>query len=909
VAAFRRWKCCGKWGFAAVRQELQAVVILLKWYYRGPEVVSLVVIRERRKNAVMKRDSHRGAHAPGAWHALMPALSLGLACVLAVLASLPAGAATAVAPVRIAWEALPSAPGAKPSPGEAPTRALLAITNTGTRSLPANGWSIWFTCMAGLEEGAAGEAIVVERSTGTLYRLRPAPGFPGLAAGATLVVPITHASAVGNPTKALEAPWFSLDATPAEALAIGDYQRKPMPDEPGYVTPVQLYDRYAALQPTAPVVLPPVFPAPREWQAGEGVLHWNAIPIVQAPAALEHEARAARALLAAYLRAEPAATGKGTPGIALRLGQPGGSPADGASAEAYELVVDARTGVTITAPTAAGVALGLASFHELLPVSPAPATGVTLQAMVIRDAPRFGYRGLMLDVARNFQPAAQVERVLGLMARYKLNTLHLHLVDDEGWRLEIAGIPELTDFGARRGAGGPDADHLPPAQGSGPDLGNPYGSGHYTRSQYQAILRHAAALHIEVVPEIEMPGHARAAVKAMAWRARQLALAGKASAPDYRLDDPADTSVYRSAQLYTDNVMNPALPSTYAFIEHVVDELVAMHREAGVPLRTIHMGGDELPARAWSASPAVTALMAREGLHERADVWQYFYRRVGALLARRGLHLAGWEEIASPDRPWVGEPPTAWVWNTRSLELPDDGRTDLAVRLANAGFGVVLAPASRYYFDLMHLLSPDEPGHDWAGHTELDTAFDFVPFDPSRARPLVPTRSSATEPLTASGRAHIRGLEGTLFSELVHEPGRIDTMLMPRLLALAERAWSPDPAWATERDATRAQALYRADWARFAAQVGTRVLPRLDAEGAGIRYRIPPPGLKREADGVHANSLLPGFTLRYTSDGSEPATASAAVAGPITAQGTIRVAAFARDGRAGRSSSIDPTNR
>jgi hexosaminidase len=838
----------------------------------------------------------------------MPALMLCLACVLAVLAPVPARAAMAIAPVRLSWEALESAPDAKPSPTEAPTHARLAITNTGAGALPARGWSIWFTCMAGVEEGAAGDAMVVERSAGTLYRLRPGPGFAGLAAGATLAVPITHASAVGNQAKGPEAPWFSRDAAPAEALAIVDFQRKPMPAEPGYVTPAQLYDRYAALQAAGPVVLPPVFPAPREWQPGEGALHWSSIPIVQAPAALAQEARAARALLGGYLPAAPAAAGKGRPVIVLRLGKLSGSLAEEPSGEAYELAVDPHSGVTITARTAAGVALGLASLHELLPVQPAPATGVALQAMVIRDAPRFGYRGLMLDVARNFQPAAQVERVLGLMARYKLNTLHLHLVDDEAWRLEIDGIPELTRFGARRGPGGADADHLPPAQGSGADLANPYGSGYYTRSQYQAILRRAAALHIEVVPEIEMPGHARAAVMAMAWRARQLAAAGKAAAPDYRLDDPADTSVYRSAQLYSDNVMNPALPSTYAFIEHVVDELVAMHREAGVPLRTIHMGGDELPARAWGASPAVAALMAREGLRERADVWQYFYRRVGALLARRGLHLAGWEEIASPDRPWPGEPPTAWVWNTRSLELPDDGRTDIAVRLANAGFGVVLAPASRYYFDLMYLLSPDEPGHDWAGHTDLDTSFDFVPFDPSRARPLVPTRSSATEPLTATGRAHVRGLEGTLFSELVHEPGRIDYMLMPRLLALAERAWSADPAWSTERDATRAQALYRADWARFAAQVGTRVLPRLDAEGAGIRYRIPPPGLKREADGVHANSLLPGFVLRYTTDGSEPTAASAPVAGPIPAHGTIRVAAFAGNGRAGPSSAIDPTN-
>jgi hexosaminidase len=831
----------------------------------------------------------------------------------------PVRAAAPVSPLRLAWQALPSnrVPGqAGPMPA---TQARLSVTNGGTSALPATGWSLWFSCMAGVQEGPTGEGLVIERAAGTQYRLRPAVGFTGLAAGATLVVPITHEGAVGNPSKAIDGPYLAYDDAPAQAQVIRDYIALPMPAEPEYVTPLSLFERYAALEPVAPVVLPPVFPAPRDWQAGQGTLRWLALPIIEAPPALQGEALRARALLQLYLRPAPGRHAPASGKLQLRIGSPGGALAAEPSNEAYEMLVDPVAGVVITGRSAAGVARGLASLHELLPAGPAPTEGVSLPALTIRDAPRFAYRGLMLDVARNFQPVAQVERVLDLMARYKLNTLHLHLADDEAWRLEIAGIPELTTFGARRGPGGPVADHLPAAQGSGGDLGNPWGSGHYTRSDYKAILRHAAGLHIEVVPELEMPGHARAAVKAMAWRAQQLAAAGGKAVPDYRMEDPADTSVYRSAQLYSDNVMNPALASTYAFIGKVVAELVTLHREAGVPLRTLHMGGDELPAHAWQGSPAVRALMAREGLAERADVWAYFYRRVAALLAAQRVRMAGWEEIAlrepaqagggsSPDSTLRELSPLAYVWNARRLDRPDDGSTDLAVRLANAGIDVVLAPASRYYFDIAQLRSPNEPGHDWAGRTDLDAAFDFVPFDPSRADPLVPTRAAASEPLTAAGRAHVRGLEGTLFSELVHEPGRIDYMLMPRLLALAARAWEVDPAWSAATATAQAADLHRADWARFAAQLGERVLPRLDAEGAGIRYRIPPPGLKRAADGVHANSLLPGFTLRYTSDGSEPTAASAPVAGPVTASGIIRVAAFARDGRGGPSSSIDPAS-
>src|SRR5439155_662854 len=171
--------------------------------------------------------------------------------------------------------------------------------------------------------------------------------------------------------------------------------------------------------------------------------------------------------------------------------------------------------------------------------------------------------------------APEVLRTLDLLARYKLNVFHLHLTDDEGWRIELPSFPALTAVGARRGHTLDSGTHLPPAFGSGPDVDRPWGSGFYSRADYVEILRYAAARHIEVIPEIEMPGHARAAIKSM--EANQ----------QYRLNDPDDRSVYTSAQGYHDNVMNPALESTYRFIERVVGELVAMHREAGVPLRHI----------------------------------------------------------------------------------------------------------------------------------------------------------------------------------------------------------------------------------------------------------------------------------------------------------------------------------
>src|SRR5207302_7602774 len=241
----------------------------------------------------------------------------------------------------------------------------------------------------------------------------------------------------------------------------------------------------------------------------------------------------------------------------------------------------------------------------------------------------------MLDVARNFHPKPVVLRTLDLLARYKLNVFHLHLTDDEGWRIELPSLPALTAVGARRGHTLDSGTHLPPAFGSGPNVDRPFGSGCYSRVDYMEILRYAAARHIEVIPELEMPGHARAAVKAMEARARTTG-DGR-----YLLSDPDDRSRYTSAQGYHDNVMNPALESTYRFIERVIGDVVAMHREAGVPLRHIHMGGDEVPNGVWAGSPAVQAYLQAPDRTGGDDLWFVFYGRVEQILNAQRLVPSG----------------------------------------------------------------------------------------------------------------------------------------------------------------------------------------------------------------------------------------------------------------------------
>ncbi len=451
-------------------------------------------------------------------------------------------------------------------------------------------------------------------------------------------------------------------------------------------------------------------------------------------------------------------------------------------------------------------------------------------------------------------------------------------------------------------------------------MDRPYGSGFFSRADYAEILRYAAARHIEVIPELEMPGHARAAIKAMEARFRALSAAGDAEgAKRYLLSDPEDRSEYTSAQLYHDNVMNPALPSTYAFVERVVEDLVALHREAGrAPAQPPH-GRGRGPGR------RLAALARRPGLHEGARPRQR--RRSLVRLLRpgggdpegHGIPLSGWEEIAVRSTRLDGRPKlipnpgfadrgwTAYVWNN----VPGWGAEDLAYRLANGGYKVVLCPVSNLYFDLAWNPNPEEPGFDWGGYVDLRKPFEFIPFDyyrnvrlDRRGQPLDPAVFVGKDRLTDYGRSNVVGIQGNVWSETLGADGRLDYKLLPKLFGLVERAWAPDPAWAQERDEQKSAALFRDAWSAFVNVLGKRELPRLVREMPGLNYRIPTPGLKAEDGQVRCSLEIPGFVLRYTTDGSEPTVKSPEVRGPIPLAPVVRVAAFDATGRKGHTATL-----
>ena len=363
-----------------------------------------------------------------------------------------------------------------------------------------------------------------------------------------------------------------------------------------------------------------------------------------------------------------------------------------------------------------------------------------LQPMSIEDWPDFTYRGFMLDVVRDFRTVDEALEIIDLMASWKLNTLHFHLADDESWCLEIKDLPELTDYGAHHAL--PDwnlqesAALKPSANGK---IGNVT---FYTAEEYKQILRYAWERRIAVVPEFDTPGHSRASIKAMQAYERRT---GDSS---FRLQDTADTSHYWSAQDFTDNELSVYLPSVYKFYGTVFDEVVRLHKEAGVPLPAIHIGGDEVPDGAWSG-------------RDRHKMKELFTNGMLDLAEARGIRLAGWEDIAKGLEPKTEERLKRSlyflnVWNTDGIE----------------GFPLVLSPAAYTYLDLAYSDAPDEIGLSWAGFVDERKTFALQPND---------------------YKGNIIGVQAQLWSSQLRSFDDATYQMLPKALGVAERGWNAEP--------------------------------------------------------------------------------------------------------------------
>ena len=471
------------------------------------------------------------------------------------------------------------------------------------------------------------------------------------------------------------------------------------------------------------------------------------------------------------------------------------------------------------------------STHNYIPVE-----GAVLPCVVIEDYPDLPYRAVMIDISRNFQRVADLQTVVQILARYRLNTLHFHFSDDEAWRLEIPGLPELTNVGSRRGYTLDEHNHMVQifAGNGDPNTTEGTANGYITRGEFIEFLRYCDEMGITVIPEIESPGHARAAIKSMEARYRNT---GDAS---YRLIEDGDTSRYTSAQAFHDNVMNPALPGPYKFMEKVIDEIALMYKEAGVPLTAIHIGGDEVPRGAWNGAPSALALIKNENLGGEKGLHAYFVKKLAAMLSQRGIKMHGWQEIAvghtdeynAEIAPLVGG---VNCWST----LPSHGHGGVTREAVNAGYPIILSNVNHFYLDMTYNYHPLEKGLNWGGTVDEFNSLAGYPAE------LCPTDSTT--------RGRIIGVSGHVFAETMRSFPQLQSFLLPKMFGLAERAWNNNPTYTP---------------AQFNNIIGNKELPRLTVRGWAFHLRQP--GVIVEEGMVKMNTPYSGAVIRYTLDGSEP---------------------------------------
>ena len=415
------------------------------------------------------------------------------------------------------------------------------------------------------------------------------------------------------------------------------------------------------------------------------------------------------------------------PALRLRI-------ADKGAPESYRLDV-VRDSMTITAPDAAGLFYGLQSLAQL-----AEHTGQRIPAVTIEDAPRFAYRGFMLDVSRHFRDKEFVKRQLDLLARYKFNRFHWHLTDDQGWRIEIKHYPLLTEIGSvRRETVIGRYDKTDESRNRYD--GKPYG-GFYTQDDVRAIVAYAAERYIEVIPEIDMPGHMLGALASYP----QLGCRGKGY------------EVWTHWGISKD-VLCAGKEETFEFVENVLAEVLDLF-----PSKFIHVGGDECPKERWKECPACQRRIREEGLANENELQSYFMHRVEKWLHEHGRELIGWDEIMQGG---ISKSAVIMAWT-------DQFRGTDAARKGNR---VIMTPKWNCYLDYSQTSDPEK----------------YEPIGPTRYLSMRQVyRLDPYDRLKPAEYRNILGIQGNVWTEYIADFGHVQRMTLPRMAAIAEIAWAYD---------------------------------------------------------------------------------------------------------------------
>ena len=491
-------------------------------------------------------------------------------------------------------------------------------------------------------------------------------------------------------------------------------------------------------------------------------------------------------------------------------------------AEGYELNVDGE-GIEVRASQFPGFLYALQSLGQLLPAAvygtePAPDAAWEVPCVKIADAPRFAYRGMHLDVARHFFSVDEVKRYIDVMAIHKLNTLHWHLTDDQGWRIEIKRYPELTAVGSIR-----KATVVRKEWGTYDDT--PYG-GFYTQDEIRDVVEYAADRGVTVIPEIDLPGHMLAALTAYP----ELGCTG------------GPYEVWGRWGV-ADDVLCPGREKTFEFLEGVLTEVMELF-----PSEYIHIGGDECPKVRWEKCPRCQAKIRQLGLKDDGEhtaehyLQSYVTDRIGKFLAQHGRRIIGWDEILEGRAP-----SDAVVMSWRGSEG--------GIAAAKLGHDVIMTPNSHFYFDYYQSLDTDAEPFGIGGYIPMEQVYSYDPAFPE---------------LTPEQQKHILGVQANLWTEYVLSDEHLEYMLLPRLAALSEVQWcQPETKdWNRFIGSFRMDEIYSQMGYEFAKHIfGVTASYAVDPEKGGVVMTLTTQG---------------GAPIRYTLDGSDPTASSPLYKAPVT---------------------------
>jgi hexosaminidase len=498
--------------------------------------------------------------------------------------------------------------------------------------------------------------------------------------------------------------------------------------------------------------------------------------------------------------------------------------------EAYRLQVSPNH-ISITGHDRAGMFYGLQSLVQLAAAS----DNQVIPGYMIEDHPRFAYRGMHLDVSRHFFSAAIIQKWIDVLALYKINTFHWHLTDDQGWRIEIQKYPELQTISAYRNETLIGHKKDTPHQFDGKRYG-----GYYTQDEVKQIVQYAAARQITIIPEIEMPGHAMAALAAYP----QLGCTG----------GPYQTATFWG--IFSD-VYCAGNDSTFTFLEDVLDEVLSLF-----PSKYIHVGGDECPKQRWHDCPKCRRRMTDEHLKDENELQSYFINRIEKFLNSKGRQIIGWDEILEG-----GLSPGATVMSWRGEEG--------GIEAARLQHDVVMTPEKMVYLDYYQSLNPDEPLAG-GGYLPLSKIYSYEPFPPA---------------LTSEQTKYIIGVQANTWSEYMDSEEKAEYMMFPRMMALAEIGWS------VKENKDYADFLYRL-------RQQSVLFKKLNLHAADtfdeITYSIGKNADGKTLVGLH--STLPHGIIHYTTDGSAPGKEATVYQDILTVEQneTIKASVFKNDEPLGR---------